>query len=133
MTTFTHAARYQITDVDAAGLWAFLAEGNHCPCDAVRFAGAVVFQSGGFDGPHELLTYEVVRESDGAKVDVWEESLDGDERTGALVGWYAGDVTDPESAARGVAVALAHPALDHLDARRLRFDPHPAGSCWACA
>ena len=34
---------------------------------------------------------------------------------------------------RGVSLALEHPALDRLDARRLRFDPHPVGSCWACA
>ena len=39
----------------------------------------VLYQSGGFDGPHELTSYHVVRESDGAKVDVWEEGLD-DER-----------------------------------------------------
>lgn len=129
---FTHAARYRVTDVTPAELWAFLAQGNHCPCEAVRFGGAVLYQSGGFDGPHELTSYHVVRESDGAKVDVWEEGLD-DERSGVLVGWYAGDVTDAASAARGVSLALEHPALDRLDARRLRFDPHPVGSCWACA
>lgn len=126
---FTHAARYRVADVDDAGLWAFVVAGNHCACEAVRLGGAVVFQSGGFDGPHELLTYDVVRESDGARVDLWEVA-DGV----GVVFWPWAEVSvpevdGPESAATAVRAALM---AEPLEERRLRFDPHPAGTCRFC-
>ena len=129
--TFTHAARYRIADVDAAGLLAFAVRGNHCPCEAVRFGGIVVYQCAGFDGPHLFTEYHAVRESDGALVDVWTLLDDGPGHV--EVAAFRADVTfaDPDGAAAAVTRAMPlRPTTG--DTRRLRFDPHPAGTCWAC-
>lgn len=130
----THAAAYRIVDVDLAGLVAFVRAGNHCPCDAVRHAGLVVYQCAGFDGPHQCRAYEVVREADGALVDLAEETnpaalCHARDMAQAFVLWQGGAAeTDAELAAALTGAA----GLDPMSARRLRFDPHPADYCPAC-
>lgn len=132
-SVFTHAARYRVADVDAAGLWAFAVEGNHCPCEAVRFGGAVVYQCTGFDGPHEVTEYHVVRESDGVRVDLWTAGLDDGDEVAGFAPFVGGQyVDDPRSAADAIARALATDGLGGVPVR-LRFDPHPPGSCAFCA
>lgn len=112
---FTHAAALRIVDTDRAGLAAFIRHGNHCACDAVRCDGVVVHQCGGFDGPHEVASYTVLRESDGAVV----ESL---------------SLWRPERAEHlaDVAIACAAEDAEPLGDKRVRLDPHPEGTCRAC-
>jgi len=133
-TTFTHAIALRAVDTDVAGLVAFVRKGNHCGCDAVRHGGLVVHQVAGFDGPHQCRAYHVVREADGAIVDLIEESSPSAyvHATGAEQGFAfwarAHAETDEDIAAHVLAGTSGKP----LDARRLRIDPHPAGDCPAC-
>lgn len=133
----THAAAYRITDTDPAGVVAFVREGNHCPCDAVRCNGLVVYQSAGFDGPHMRRAYEVVRESDGAAVESIEEHAPsalcyerGIEQTFAA--WASGHVESDDDLRAAIFGRAPHAPHAPLDGRRLRFDPHPAGFCRHC-
>jgi hypothetical protein len=97
----------------------------------VRFGGIVVYQCAGFDGPHLFTEYHAVRERDGALVDVWTLLDDG---PGPVeVAAFRADVTFADSNGAAMAVTRAMPLRPTTgDTRRLRFDPHPAGTCWAC-
>lgn len=112
---FTHAAAFNVREGDRAALVAFIQRANHCPCDALRCGGVLVHQTGGFDGPHLVPSYCVIRESDGAEV-------------AALSLWRDGRA----EVLADVALGCARPEVLPLNATRIRLDPHPAGYCPAC-
>lgn len=136
---FTHAAAYRARDVDLDGAVAFIRQGNHCACDAVRWGGLVVYQCAGFDGPHECRAYHFVREADGATVELAEECEPSAYchergRAQAFTFWHAG-ASDAGNGEPDASIRLAlRRAADNpaMGDRRLRFDPHPEGHCRAC-
>jgi hypothetical protein len=112
-TTYTHALTLNVRDADRAGLAKFIRHANHCGCDAVRCEGVIVHQTGGFDGPHLVPEYRVIRERDGAVM----ESL---------------SLWDEADAERFAALAVACADGEPLGGTRFRLDPHPADTCRAC-